>query len=60
MSKGHNAHRDDKYQLKAIHGSTMNDEETLIPMGKLQLAPKQYYTHVHQHSCLYILQQHKG
>ena len=37
-------HRDEKCQLQANHGSSVNDEKTLTPQGKLQLAPKQYYT----------------
>ena len=29
-----------KCQSKAIHWSSMNDEDTLIPQGRLQLAQK--------------------
>ena len=33
-----------KCQPMATHWSTMNDEETLIPQGRLQLAPKHHCT----------------
>ena len=53
-------HLDEKCQHKASHVSSMNDEETLTPKGRLQLAPKQHYTQVQRNSCPYILQQHKS
>ena len=39
MSKRQQPHRDEKCQLKATHahGSLMDDMETLIPQGRLQL-----------------------
>ena len=35
-------HQDEKCQLKATHGSSMNDEETLTPQVRLQVAPLLY------------------
>ena len=40
MWKRQQPHWDEKCQLKAIHGSSMIDEETLTPQGRLKLAPK--------------------
>ena len=40
-------------------GFSMNGEETLTPLSRLQLVPKQHYTHVQRKSCLNILRQHK-
>ena len=42
-----------KCQLKAIHGSPMDDKEALTPQDRLQLAPKHYTQVPH------ILQRHK-
>ena len=42
MSKRQQPHLDEK----AIHGSSMYDEETLTPLGRLQLVPKQHNIHV--------------
>ena len=39
MSNRQQPDRDEKYQLKAIHGSSMNDEETHTTKGKLHLVP---------------------
>ena len=32
-------------QLKVIHGSSLNDEESLTPQDRMQLVPKQHYVH---------------
>ena len=48
--------RDEKCQLNATHGPPMNDEETLTPLGRLKLTPKQHYTQVQGNSCTYRLQ----
>ena len=37
----------EKCQLKATNGSSMNNEKTLTPQDRLQLAPKQHYTPIH-------------
>ena len=49
-----------KFQLKTIRGSSMNDEETLTPLDRLQLATKQHYTLVQRNSYPYIILQHKS
>ena len=38
MSERQQPHQDEKCQLKATHGSSMNEEETLTPHDMLQLA----------------------
>ena len=45
MSKRQQPIRNDKCQLKAIHGYSMNEEEIFTPKGMLQLAQK--------HECTY-------
>ena len=40
MSKKQQPHRDEKCQLKANNGFSMNDEDTLTPRVKLLLAQK--------------------
>ena len=44
-------HRDEKSQLNATNGSSTNNDEILRPPGRLQLVPKQHYTHVKRNSC---------
>ena len=39
MLKRLQPHQDEKCLLKATHWSSVNDEETVIPQGRLQLAP---------------------
>ena len=51
--------QDGDCQLKATHWSSMNDEETHIPQGKLQLSPKSHYWVVLRNSCSNRLQKHK-
>lgn len=47
-----------KYQLKATHGSSINDEETLTPLDRLQLAQKITF-YIGKTKLFYISQQHK-
>ena len=42
MSKRQQPHWDEKCQLKATYGSSVIDEKTLTPQGRLHLAPKHY------------------
>ena len=44
MSKRQQHYWDEKCQLKATHGSSLNDEGTFTPLGRLQLAQKQHNT----------------
>ena len=44
MFKRQQPRRDETFQLKATHGSLMNDEETLTPLCRLLLIPKTLYT----------------
>ena len=53
-------HRDEKCQLRATHGSSVNDKETPISQGRIQLAPKQHDTQAQQNSCPHVFQQHRS
>ena len=44
MSERYKPHKDEKYQLKTTHGFSKKDQQ-ITPQGRLQLAPKLYYTH---------------
>ena len=57
LSKKKASHQDEKCQLKATAAfSSLNDKETLTPLGRLQVAPKQHYTRAQRNGYLYVLQ----
>lgn len=47
MSERQQPHLDEKIQLKATHGPSKNDDETIASQGGLQLAPQQHYSRVY-------------
>lgn len=59
MSQRQQPHWDDDCQLKAIHWSLLNEEETLTPHGRLQHDQKQLSTQVQRNNYPHILQQQR-